>query len=48
MRMVASQILRLDPSGIIDEFDSFEACFDSTIAYTQRGLADFESSPYRL
>lgn len=45
---VASQVLSMDPSGIIDDFDSFEAYFDSTIAYTQRNLADFESGAYRL
>ncbi|MFS0732164.1 SMI1/KNR4 family protein [Microbacterium sp. 1P10UB] len=45
---VASQVLSLDPSGIIDDFDSFSAYFDSTIAYTERNLADFESGAYRL
>lgn len=45
---VASQVLSMDPSGIIDAFDSFEEYFDSTIAYTRRNLADFESGAYRL
>jgi len=45
---VASQVLSLDPSGILDAFDSFEAYFDSTIAYTRRNLADFESGAYRI
>lgn len=45
---VAAQVLSLDPSGIIDDFDSFEAYFDSTITYSRRNLADFESGAYRL
>lgn len=45
---VSSQVLSLDPSGIIDDFDSFEAYFDSTIAYTRRNLEDFESGAYRV
>lgn len=45
---VISQVLSLDPSGIIDDFDSFEAYFDSTIAYSRRNLEDFESGAYRV
>lgn len=45
---VSSRVLSLDPSGIIDDFPSFEVYFDSTIAYTRRILADFESGAYRL
>lgn len=45
---VMSRVLSLDPSGIIDDFESFEAYFDSTIAYSLRNLADFESGAYRL
>jgi hypothetical protein len=45
---VASRVLSLDPSGIIDDFESFEAYVDSTIAYTRLNLADFESGAYRL
>lgn len=44
---VASQVLSLDPSGIFDEFASFEEYFTSQIAYTRRNLADFESGAYR-
>lgn len=45
---VASQVLTLGPSGILDEFASFEEYFDSRIEYTRRNLADFESGAYRL
>lgn len=45
---VVSQVLSLDPSGIINGFVSFEDYFDSTIAYTRLNLADFESGAYRL
>lgn len=45
---VSNQVLSLDPSGIIDEYSSFEEYFDSTIAYTRRNLADFESGAYTL
>ena len=38
----------LDPSGIIDDYASFEEYFDSTIAYTRQNLAVFESGAYRL
>lgn len=44
---VASRVLSLDPSGIIDDFASFEEYFDSVIAYTRRNLDDFESGAYR-
>lgn len=44
---VSNRVLSLDPSGIIDDYDSFEEYFDSTIAYTRRNLADFESGAYR-
>jgi len=44
---VAGQVVTLDPSGILDEFDSFEEYVDSTIAYTRLNLADFESGAYR-
>lgn len=45
---VASRVLSLDPSGIIDDFDSFEDYVDGVIEYTRRNLADFESGAYRL
>lgn len=45
---VASQVLSLGPSGILDDFTSFEEYVDSRIAYTRRNLADFESGAYRL
>lgn len=45
---VESRVLSLDPSGIIDDFASFEEYIDSTIAYTRNNLADFESGAYRL
>ena len=45
---VAGQVLSLDPSGVIDDFPSFEEYFESTIAYTRRNLDDFESGAYRL
>lgn len=45
---VASQVLLLDPSGILDSFDSFEAYFDSVIVDTERNLADFQSGTYRF
>lgn len=45
---VATQVLSLDPSGIIDEFDSFEAYIDATITYTRRNLDDFRSGHYTV
>ncbi|KJQ53328.1 hypothetical protein [Microbacterium sp. SA39] len=45
---VASQVLSLDATGIIETFDSFEAYFDGMIAYTRRTLVDFEMGKYRL
>ncbi len=45
---VASQVLSIDPSGVIDDFASFEEYFDSVIVYTRRNLADFESGACRV
>ncbi|MFP7761261.1 hypothetical protein [Marisediminicola sp. LYQ85] len=45
---VASEVLSLDPSGILDEYASFEEYFDSRIALTLLNLEDFESGAYRL
>ena len=43
---VAGQVLSLDPSGIIEAFDSFEEYVDAIIAYTQRKLTRFETGTF--
>jgi hypothetical protein len=43
---VAGQVLSLDPSGIIEAFDSFEEYFDAIIAYTHRKLTKFEAGTF--
>jgi hypothetical protein len=45
---VASQVLLLDPSGILETFETFETYFDSVIEDTERNLKDFESGAYRF
>ena len=44
---VLGRVVVLDPSGIIDDFESFASYIDSTIAYTQRNLEDFEAGRYQ-
>ena len=45
---VASQVLLLDPSGIIGSFETFDEYFESMIVDTERNLKDFESGAYRF
>lgn len=40
------QVLSLDPSGIIEAFDSFEEYVDAIIAYTQRKLTKLETGTF--
>ncbi|GAA1847120.1 SMI1/KNR4 family protein [Microbacterium koreense] len=44
---VLGRVIVLDPSGVIDDFESFASYIDSTITYTQRNLEDFEAGRYQ-
>lgn len=39
-------MLLLDQSGVLEEFDSFEAYFDAVIAYARRTLTQNENGDY--
>jgi hypothetical protein len=45
---VGSQVLLLDPSGILEIFETFGAYVDSVVEDSERNLKDFESGAYRI
>lgn len=45
---VLPRVFSLDPSGVIDDFASFELFVAATIAYTERNLADVLAGRYRV